>query len=150
MRKELIIMKFGALLLVVLMFVMVAPSFAFTPTGDTCHYTPGYWKNHPEVWPLMSMTFHGHTYSQSELIDILKQPVRGDASIILAHHTIAGVLNGENGAALPENGCIMQGIELLDMYGIGCDPEEPVRGQMLAVKDLLCAYNEMIVPGCFK
>ena len=141
-------MKRGTLLLVAIMFVLSTAAWAYMPIGNGCHYTPGYWKNHAEAWPTTSMRFGGVVYNQTELIGILSQPVRGDASIILAHHTIAAILNGDNGAALPADFCIQQGIDLLNMYGIGCNPEEPVRGQMLSVKDLLCAYNEMIVPGC--
>ena len=35
--------------------------------------TPGYWKNHPEAWPVQSITVGGVTYSIAEAIAILNQ-----------------------------------------------------------------------------
>ena len=141
-------MKRGTLLLVAIMFVLSTAAWAYMPTGNGCHYTPGYWKNHAEAWPTTSLMFGGVVYNQTQLIEILSRPVRGDATIILAHHVIAAILNGDNGAALPTNGCIGQGIDLLNMYPIGSNPSDPARQEILDVKDLLCAYNEMVMPGC--
>lgn len=70
-------------------------------------FTQGYWKNHPNSWvndPLtpmdpFSLKIGDTTYTGKEaLIDILKQPVKGDARMILAHQLIAARLNIENGA----------------------------------------------------
>jgi hypothetical protein len=55
--------------------------------------TPGYWKNHPESWPVTSLTIGGQTYSQDCLLAFLSVPTRGDVRIKLIHHLIAAKLN---------------------------------------------------------
>jgi hypothetical protein len=71
--------------------------------------TQGYWKNHPEAWVnddcipgnpfiLNIGNIEYGTVDQKPVIDILKQPVKGDARMILAHQLIAARLNVENGA----------------------------------------------------
>jgi hypothetical protein len=69
--------------------------------GDACTYTQGYYKNHAEEWPVTSLVIAGETYTQVELLTILRTPVRGDMSIGLAHQLITAMLNVANGAAAP-------------------------------------------------
>ena len=69
--------------------------------GDACTYTQGYWKNHAEDWPVTSLVIAGETYTQAELLAILRTSVRGDMSIGLAHQLIAAMLNVANGAPAP-------------------------------------------------
>jgi hypothetical protein len=112
---------------------------------DACHFTPGYWKNHPEAWPLTTLTLGGETYDQAELLEILDHPVHGDASVILAHHLIAALLNvaaGADDGIQPE---IDEANDLLADSPLYSRPCCEPRRQILAVKDELCAYNEM---GC--
>jgi hypothetical protein len=33
--------------------------------------TPGFWKNHPDAWPVSSITIGGHTYSEAQAISWL-------------------------------------------------------------------------------
>lgn len=81
-------------------------SFFFTvlPCGSTCTLTQGYWKNHPEAWPVASLALGARTYSASELLDILNQPPSGGNGLVsLAHQLIAAKLNlarGADGTAL--------------------------------------------------
>jgi hypothetical protein len=63
-----------------------------------CTLTQGFWKNHPGSWPVSMLTLGSMTYSESELIDLLETPPKGDASLILAHQLIAALLNVDNGA----------------------------------------------------
>ncbi len=63
-----------------------------------CPKTFGFWKTHPGQWPVSSLTLGSQTYSQSELLSLLKMPVRGDASVILARQLIAAKLNIANGS----------------------------------------------------
>jgi hypothetical protein len=63
-----------------------------------CPLGQGFWKNHPEAWPVSSLTLGSQTYSQTELLTLLNTPVRGDASLILADQLIAAKLNLANGA----------------------------------------------------
>lgn len=67
-----------------------------------CTYTQGFWKNKPRAWPVDSLTLGGVTYSQKQLIALLRTPPKGgDASLILSHQLIAALLNLENGASAP-------------------------------------------------
>ena len=70
-------------------------------TGGTCTLTQGYWKNHPDDWPVGSLTIGGDVYTEAELLVLLDTPPRGDASLILAHQLIAAMLNVEAGASAP-------------------------------------------------
>ena len=63
-----------------------------------CTYTIGYWKNHPEVWPVGSLTLGSVNYTAAELLAILGEPAAGNGLIILAHQLIAAKLNIQNGA----------------------------------------------------
>jgi hypothetical protein len=63
-----------------------------------CTLTQGYWKNHADKWPVTTLTLGGRTYTQNELLAILRQPVKGNGLISLAHQLIAAKLNVANGA----------------------------------------------------
>ncbi|NVB78110.1 MAG: DUF4215 domain-containing protein [Kofleriaceae bacterium] len=67
---------------------------------DGCTLTQGYWKNHPDAWPVSSLTLGTHTYTQAELISILNTPVEGNALIQIAHQLIAAKLNIAAGASV--------------------------------------------------
>jgi len=70
-----------------------------TPQGEDCTFTIGYWKNHPEVWPVGSLTLGTVNYTSVQLMAILNQPVGGNGLISLAHQLIAAKLNIANGAS---------------------------------------------------
>ena len=69
------------------------------PESASCPLGQGFWKNHPGAWPVTSLTLGRQTYTRSELLTILKTPIRGDASLILAHQLIAAKLNLANGSS---------------------------------------------------
>ena len=62
-------------------------------THEVCRFTLGYWKNHPGVWPVLSLTLGTVTYTQADLIQILDQPANGNGLLILEHQLIAAKLN---------------------------------------------------------
>jgi hypothetical protein len=62
-------------------------------SGGPCTLTQGYWKNHPDAWPVTSLTIGGVVYSQDDLLAIFAMDPGGDASLILAHQLIAAMLN---------------------------------------------------------
>ena len=68
------------------------------PVANACPLTQGFWKNHPNAWPVSSLTLGTVTYSKAQLITILQTPVQGDASLNLAHQLIAAMLNIGNGS----------------------------------------------------
>ncbi len=74
-------------------------AFCTTPPGGGCTFTQGYWKNHPEVWPVSSLTLGSVTYSKEQLLQILSKPVQGNGLVSLARQLIAAKLNVANGAA---------------------------------------------------
>ena len=68
------------------------------PAAQNCTFTQGYWKNHPEVWPVSSLTLGTVTYTKAQLLQILNQPSKGNGLVILAHQLIAAKLNIAGGA----------------------------------------------------
>jgi hypothetical protein len=69
------------------------------PPDQGCTLTQGYWKTHPEAWPVSSLVLGGRTYSSTQLQALLATAPRGSASLILAHQLIAAELNGASGAS---------------------------------------------------
>jgi hypothetical protein len=69
------------------------------PPDDGCTFTQGYWRNHPEAWPVDSLVLGDHEYSKDELLALFATAPKGDASLILAHQLIAALLNVANGAS---------------------------------------------------
>jgi hypothetical protein len=66
--------------------------------GSPCTYTQGYWRNHPDAWPVTSLTLGTVTYQAGELMAILDNPAQGNGLVILAHQLIATKLNIASGA----------------------------------------------------
>ena len=69
-----------------------------TQGGGGYTYTQGYWKNHPDAWPVQSIKLGTVTYTKAQAIAILKQPVKGNGLVSLSHQLIAAKLNTLNGA----------------------------------------------------
>jgi hypothetical protein len=61
--------------------------------GVGCTLTQGYWKNHPEVWPVDNLTLGSVPYTKEQLLTIFGTPVRGNGLISLSHQLIAAKLN---------------------------------------------------------
>lgn len=85
--------------------------FCVMPKAETgCTRTQGYWKNHGDpqntkkydsTWdPYVNQMFYtsGMTYMQ-----VLQEPVKGRAYLILAHQYIAAMLNMRAGASMPSD-----------------------------------------------
>ncbi len=70
-------------------------------TIQDCTYTQGYWKNHPEAWPVGSVTLGTVNYSAAQLMSIFNQPAAGNGLLSLAHQLIAAKLNIAQGASAP-------------------------------------------------
>lgn len=67
--------------------------------GENCTFTIGYWKNHPSAWPVSSLVLGSASYTASQLLAILAEPVVGNGLISLAHQLIGTRLNIANGAS---------------------------------------------------
>jgi hypothetical protein len=68
------------------------------PDPQNCTFTIGYWKTHPDAWPVSSLTVGCETYTKAELLSILNQPAGGNGALILGHQLIGALLNIANGA----------------------------------------------------
>ncbi|WP_305046482.1 DUF7507 domain-containing protein, partial [Geoalkalibacter sp.] len=56
--------------------------------------TPGYWMNHPEAWPVESITIGGKTYTKSKAISLMKAPSKGgDKLYTMFQALVAAKLN---------------------------------------------------------
>lgn len=69
--------------------------------NDCTPKSPGYWKNHPEAWPVTNITigdakYGNETYSVEEAIAIMQHPVKGDKVYTMFDALIAAKLNGVN------------------------------------------------------
>jgi len=68
-----------------------------------CTLTQGYWKNHPESWPIRTMMLGSVEYNADQLMAILQTPAEGNGLVALAHQLIAAKFNlalGVNGSAI--------------------------------------------------
>jgi hypothetical protein len=117
-----------------------------------CSQGQGYWKNHPDQWPVTQLQLGNNVYDQQELLSILHQPVRGNGLVLLAHQEIAAKLNIANGA---DGSCIQQTLTDADAL-IGDLVVPPVGsgylrpGDVSALADTLDQYNEgmLCAPEC--
>jgi len=131
--------------------VIIAPP----PTAsNTCPLTQGFWKTHPQAWPVSSLTLGSQTYSQAELLTILGTPVRGDASLILADQLIAAKLNIANGSnPAPISATIADADSLLSGFAgklpYGVDPSSATGQAMVNDASKLDSYNNgALTPDC--
>jgi hypothetical protein len=72
-------------------------TLACTNSGG-CTETQGFWKNHPDSWPVTTLTLGGNPYTEAELLSILNTPDGGNALIIIAKQLIAARLSIASGA----------------------------------------------------
>jgi len=63
-----------------------------------CVHTQGYWKNHPNAWPVSAVKLGNVIYTEAQLLQIFNTPAAGNGLISLAHQLIAAKLNLAAGA----------------------------------------------------
>jgi hypothetical protein len=119
-------------------------------TGEGCVHSQGFWKNHSDAWPVAGLTLGANQYSKSNLLEILRQPVKGNGLVSLSHQLIAAKLNVASGAAVP--GDAQQAIDDADrLIGsmlvppIGSGKAKPKKTS--ALNDTLDLYNNGDLPG---
>jgi CSLREA domain-containing protein len=130
----------------------VTPSATATPTPTPtvgCVFSQGYWKNHPDQWPVTQLQLGNVTYTKDQLLSILHQPVNANGLVQLAYQEIAAKLNIANGA---DGSCIQQTLAGADAL-IGNLVIPPVGTGYLrptAYVAPLTQYNEgeLCVPHC--
>ena len=126
-----------------------------TVGGNKCPLDQGFWKNHPDAWPVTSLTLGSQTYTQAQLLTILTTPVRADASLILADQLIAAKLNiadGSNPASVSTT--ITDANNLLSQFGTNRLPysvttSSAIGQQMVNDANVLDRYNNGdLTPDC--
>lgn len=111
---------------------------------ETCTYTPGYWKNHEEAWPVDGLTVGCVDYTKAQLLEIFDWSTEnGDMTIKLFHHLVAAKLNVLIGADDYIMSAITAGDDLLCMYPLGNNPVGDLKTDAEAIKDDLADYNEI-------
>lgn len=116
--------------------VKVLPSVC----GKNCTYTIGYWKNHPQAWPVEQLTIGGKVYTKAQALAILNTPPKGDATYILAHQLIGAKLNILQGADPTAVATTISAADAwLQANPIGSKPKKGDQGIALAA--ILDSYN---------
>jgi hypothetical protein len=69
---------------------MVLAILAIAGTALACGVrSPGYWKTHPEAWPVSSLTIGADTYTKEQALEYLLTPGKGDKSYTLFSAVVA-------------------------------------------------------------
>lgn len=55
--------------------------------------TPGYWKNHPQAWPVATIVIGGRTYTRAQAISWLGKSEKGDKTITMFRALVSAKLN---------------------------------------------------------
>ena len=113
-------------------------------------HSMGYWKNHPEEWPVEEVEIGNVTYTKEEALVILKEANAKDATRMLAAQLVASKLNKVSNACSTFCYCdetvdiaevISDADVFLGEHPIGSNPQDDDRQAALQLKDILDAYN---------
>ena len=125
----------------------------FSEPEKACALSPGYWKNHPDNWPVDEITIGGRTLTKLQAIVLMRLPEKGDKTKNAYRHLIAAKLNVLAGT---DDSCIAEDIEAADAWLIDHPVCSRVRASSAAWKSIssviarLDAYNngELCAPSC--
>lgn len=59
--------------------------------------TPGYWKNHPDAWPVDQITIGNQAYTRAQAIEIMNKATRKNMWALMFAHVVSAELNLLNG-----------------------------------------------------
>jgi hypothetical protein len=90
----------------------------FQPAPSVGTATPGYWKNHPEAWPVNSIVIGNVMYPKIVALGILHLP-DGDKRVTMFRALLSAKLNVLNGA---EGSCVADDIAAGDQWMITYGP----------------------------
>lgn len=88
----------------------------YKPTGTG---SPGYWKNHPEAWPVNTIIIGNVNYSKDVAIQIMRTPERGDKTYTTFNALISTKLNVMIGN---DDSCVASTISAADIWMITYGP----------------------------
>ncbi len=108
--------------------------------------TVGYWKNHPQAWPVDTIVIGGVTYTRDEAIAIMKTSNSRDATYKMFKQLVAAKLNVYIGN---DSSCIADTIAAADAWmatygpvGSGVKTNKPAwQNEGAALHEALDAYN---------
>ena len=106
--------------------------------------TPGYWKNHPEAWPVETITIGGEEYTKAEALALLNAKGGNDRSLTMFSHLLATKLNLLAGT---EGDCIEDTVDAADAWLEQFPPDSDVNPNSAAWKtaekwkNMLDSYN---------
>ncbi|HZN37202.1 MAG TPA: hypothetical protein VFD82_00275 [Planctomycetota bacterium] len=111
-------------------------------------FSQGYWKKHPDDWPLQTMTLGCQTYTKAQCLVLMQTPIGGDASLTLARQLIGAKLNvANNGLNWPllvplinQADTLLCGFAGQLPYGV--PPSSPVGQQMTAIAQTLASLTQ--------
>jgi hypothetical protein len=140
------ILRVGAIVILAFGRTLTFAPPAGAQTAPMCPpLTQGYWKNHTSVWANQLLPLGAASDDQSVSESILQSPVRGDASVGLAHQLIAALLNIVVGGtdSTPIAKTIADAETLLGSGNVpeGIHPSSPLGQQMEADAAIFDSFN---------
>ncbi|MBI4445705.1 MAG: HYR domain-containing protein, partial [Acidobacteria bacterium] len=67
--------------------------FGYQPVSAAGVGTPGYWKNHPEAWPVQTITIGGVTYAKAQAISLITEKPSQDRTYNMFSQLVSAMLN---------------------------------------------------------
>jgi len=127
--------------------------FGFVVPATGCVRSPGYWKNHPDAWPVEKIVIGGTSYEKEYAITLMGMPVRGDKRYTMFKALVAARLNV---LSLADFSCISSVIDEADAWMAANPFGSALVGSSAAwsigepLYLMLDAYNngELCVPYC--
>lgn len=99
--------------------------------------TLGYWKTHPEAWPVTSIVIGGVTYTRTAAINIMLTAVKGDMSRAMFDQLVATKLNLLLGTT---SSCISATVAAADAWMAGHAPGSGVAASSTAWQSISAQY----------
>lgn len=122
---------------------LMTPSFVCDCPSGVCTGTPGYWKNHPDAWPVDELVIGDVTFYKMELMDIFGWSANEGKDVKLFHHLVAAKLNVLRGATYEGIGdAIAAADDFFIMYPFGSELDKDARGIINELKAPLEMFNE--------
>lgn len=84
--------------------IVLAALLSFVPSSSAWCWpcvpprSQGYWKNHPEAWPVSKIYIGGYWFTREEAIKLMQTPVKGDKRYTMFQAVVAATLNVFNHA----------------------------------------------------
>ena len=92
-RKKLLLAVGVLLTLAFTLSFSTEPGLCVFPCENPNAYSPGYWMNHPEAWPVDSLTIGYDTFTKGEIIALMQLPVVNDKTLTMFPSLVAAMLN---------------------------------------------------------